>query len=337
MKESVMRKKRSFEQALCADVVRAAIVLVAAAMGAGCAADDPAGGAADDGSDLGMLRIPLQQATRDGAVYQLSGSFRIEDPDGSSIVVPSTGPRPIELVVAPGRYHVALLAGWSLAGSTDGGASFSPVSAVVSADTADVEVSINRTGEAALQFLVPSASGSRTLGMGADSHPRQLDGTLHVATAGGVLAGYAAGSTIQFATYYDDTAMTRAVTTVGKRIDLDTTATGTNFFDDPIGVLTARVAPKLLGAYLDWSVTVAPDRSEGVGISLFTQRGPGNVELSVPVTTLFQAVAAIDANGYANPEVQFWTTVPFQLSFDDGTAWGTMSGELQLRSLPTTD
>src|SRR5450432_1906487 len=143
-----------------------------------------------DDSATGSIELPLSQTGPDGALYQLSANFDFTGPDGVTQTIDGTAFAPsVTVAEPPGIATVRLDDGWTLEKSTDGGATYQPVSAILgSANPAGLRVLASEPVQIEFDFLVRSTTGDVTITFGVTATPRELSGGWIINTATGDLA-----------------------------------------------------------------------------------------------------------------------------------------------------
>src|SRR3954469_17016693 len=157
-------------------VVFSALALGAAALGAGCT--EPA---ASREAARSAIAIPLTQQLG-SKIYHLTANFEITGPDGTVQRVDGTGNDPsVTVQVTPGINAIQLLDGWTLSRSTDGGATFEPVSAVLGTmNPVNLVVDPSRVSTWEFDFIVRDATTQLNITFGVVEQPRQISMQLFI-------------------------------------------------------------------------------------------------------------------------------------------------------------
>jgi hypothetical protein len=239
-------------------VVSSAFILAAAVVASACTEPPAAPAAAESG-----VVFPLLQQSN-GKVYRLSASFQITSPDGTVHVVDGTGDTPdVTEVLPPGVSKIELLDGWTLSRSTDGGATFAPVGAVMATvNPVNLVIAPNRLSTWTFQFIVRDPNSELHITFGVFDPGRQLTATIFVAQASADFAAYT-GTHIQITSYF--------VATPERRIEDDGTRdlvfspgiTALEFSSDPIGLL-APLGKQFAGGFLQITARNHPDGTHDV-------------------------------------------------------------------------
>ncbi len=330
---------RSSISSLCPSLGRSAVSLalslaLLAPLAAGCGTSP---GPEAPEVATGTLEIPLQQPGSDGALYRLAASFQVDSPAGTAILDGTGTASSVEITLPPGLFTVQLLDGWTLRKSLDGGATFTPVSALLgSPNPGSGRILANQPAAIGFQFLIRSATGELTIGFGVSPDPRELAGGVVVdndpANATGAYIPYARAR-LDFAVFYDLAEVTSVTLADGtKDRTFFSGALAVEFYNDAIGILSGTVGPAMAGGFLEYHLAALPDGSQTISGFIdgfnapFTSLNFGPHVLPVPVP--------LDAAGFPTDAFVFDSFVPFSLTtfFDEGDA--TMSGQLRFRSIP---
>lgn len=311
--------------------------LAAIAAAVGCASSDTPAPTEGPAEPTGTLQLPLTQAGPDGTLYHLSGSFSINSQNGIT-AVDATGNTPtVTVALPPGLISIQLLDGWTLAQSTDGGATFTPVDALLgTSNPSSQRILANQPLTVGFTFLVRTTVGQLTIGFGVDTSPRELAGGIVVdndpLNATGAYVSYA-HARMDFANYYT-LAGTQDLTQVDGSKDRTffSDAMAMEFFNDGLGLLRDQVGPAMAGGFLQYTVSVKPDGSQVLTGEIDSFGEPFTTILLGP-TTLTNPVP-VDANGFATDAFIFesFLTFTMQTGFDSGEA--SMFGQLRFRAIP---
>jgi len=310
---------------------------LALALATGCATSSspPDHGAPDLAT--GTLQLPLQQIGADGALYHLTASFQIDGPGGTQ-VLDATGTDPtVTITLPPGLIQVQLLPGWTLSRSTDGGATFTPVNALLgSPNPSAARILANQQLFLGFEFLVRNTTGDLTIGFGVDTTPRELAGGVAVdndpTKATGDYIPYA-HARLDFATFYTLGGTQSSTLADGSKArTFFSDAIAMEFYNDTLGVLSGQVGPAIAGGFLTYTLTALPDGTQSLSGEIDGFTVPFSVLTFGPLTLTTNL--PLDADGFPTDVFLFESFLPFNLttSFDDGDA--TMTGQLRFRSIP---
>lgn len=280
------------------------------------------------------IEIPLQQTGSDGALYHLNGSFTILAGNGSTIHVPAGNNAPQVVVpqVPPGIATITLDAGWSMLVSTDGGATYTTVDAIISSANPNIlRVLANQPASTEFDFIIRKPNGVVTISLGVDPAPRELAGGIIAQTGTLDFAPYT-NARLDFAIYFD-VAPTRVTLADGsKQLSFDSESNNAmEAFNDTNGLIANTIAPGMSGGSLQYTVTAKTDGTtevagtySGANSPTTITFGPHTVDPAVPV----------DSSGFPVDEFFYDPFVPFTMDsfFPDGDA--TLNGQLRLRFIP---
>jgi hypothetical protein len=329
----------------CARVSLSA-VLIAAVPLLGCTTNDAPGGAPDDHPATGQLVVQLTQPGPHGEIFHLNHAiFDIVPATGIPVTVDGSGfDAQVVVELDPGIATVELRAGWRLEKSTDGGATFEPVGALLgSLNPNPVRVLANQPAFIGFDFLIRDHNGTLAITLGIVAAPRELAGGFIVNSATGDLAGYAVGANrlMDFAVFFnlaslesvilDDGSKARIYTAFGQGgslgpIPMPTQAVATEFYNDKIGTLRGPIATELAGAFLQYTVAAKPDGT----VELSGQMFGGFTQIDFGPHAIDAIVPTLDADGFPNDEFFYDSMLPFtQVSLQ-----GTLAGMLRMRHIP---
>src|SRR6185295_17809123 len=166
----------------------AASAVAAAPFASGCAA------AGENAPETGDLIVSLTQPGPHGEIYHLANAtFDIVSIDnGATTTVDGSGfDAQLNVSLAPGLVNVSLRDGWALEKSTDGGATFQPVSALLGSPNPNiVRVLANQLAFMEFAFLIRTTNGTLGITLGVVTNPRELGGGVLIETATDGLAAY---------------------------------------------------------------------------------------------------------------------------------------------------
>lgn len=324
-----------------------AVLLIAAAPVPGCATGDGPDGAPDDHPATGQLVVQLTQPGPHGEVFHLNHAiFDIVSATGIALTVDGSGfDAQVVVDLDPGIATVQLRTGWRLERSTDGGATFEPVGALLgSLNPNTIRILANQPSFVGFDFLVRDHNGTLAITLGIVAAPRELAGGVIVASATGDLAGYALGVNrlLDFAVFFnlatlesvilDDGSKARVYTAFGQQgslgpVPLPTQAVAAEFYNDKVGTLQGPIADDLHAAFLQYTVAAKPDGTvelsgQLAGPNTLIEFGPHAVDAIVPT---------LDAEGFPNDEFFYDATQPFTLT----TITGSIAGTLRMRVIPS--
>jgi hypothetical protein len=318
---------------MSSSVLRLAFSLAACALAAaGCAT------ASDSGSDgeVGTVVIPLQQTGVDGALYHLSAQFQIDGPAGTQVVDATSGDPSVTVILPPGLNAVTLLDGWTLERSFDGGASFTPVSAVLGTQNPlGVRVLANFSDSIVFQFIVRQATGSLTISFGVTLHPRELAGGMIITSGTGDFAPYT-GARPDYAFYHDAFIERLTLPDGTKRLQLSSGAFAGEFFNDTIGLLTGTIGPSYTGGFAQYHFDAKPDGTQEIAGEIDGGNTPFPVMTFGPFTLVF-TVLPLDPDGFPTDVFINEPNVPFTLEAFLASGDATLAGTLRFRNVPVTN
>jgi hypothetical protein len=323
-----------------------AVLLIAAAPLLGCATGDGPG-MPDDVPETGQLVVQLTQPGPHGEIFHLNHAiFDIVPANGIPLTVEGSGSdTQVVVELDPGIATVQLRAGWRLEKSSDGGATFEPVGALLgSLNPNTVRILANQPSFVGFDFLVREHNGTLAITLGIVAAPRELAGGFIVSTATGDLANYALAMNrlLDFAVFFnlatlesvilEDGSKARIYTAFGQQgslgpVPLPTQAVAAEFYNDKIGTLQGPIADGLHAALLQYTVAAKPDGTVELsgqlsGISGLIEFGPHPIDAIVPT---------LDADGFPNDEFFYDATQPFTLT----TPTGSIAGTLRMRHIPS--
>ena len=314
-------------------VLRLALSLAACALAAaGCATASDSGG----GAEVGTVVIPLQQTGIDGALYHLSAQFQIDGPAGTQIVDASGGDPSVTVILPPGLSTITLLDGWTLERSLDGGASFTPVSAVLgTVNPSAVRVLANFSDTVVFQFIVRQATGSITISFGVTLHPRELAGGKIITSATGDFAPY---TTVRpdYAFYHDAFVERLTLPDGTKRLQFSSGAFAGEFFNDTGGLLTAPIGPSYTGGCTQYHFDAKPDGTQEIGGEIDGANTPFPVMTFGPFTLVFTRLP-LDPDGFPIDVFINEPNVPFTMDVFFPSGEATLTGTLRFRNVPVTN
>jgi hypothetical protein len=288
-------------------------------------------------SPVGSLDIPLQQVGGDGALYHLSAVFQIDGPGGSQIVDAVDFRSSVTLELPPGPTSITLIDGWTLERSTDFGATFSPVSAVLGTiNPLGVRMTANFSTSVVFEFLVRNPNGQLAISFGVTLHPRELAGGVTVTTGTGDYAGYT-DTRFDFANYHKLGALDRITLVDGtKMLQFTADATAIEFFNDPIGTLAGPVAASMMGARLQYQIKAKPDGTQEIVGSLSSGVDPF-ARLTFGPHTMRVAHLPLDEDGFPTDVAFIEPVVEFTFHASPGGIEATLTGSLRLRVIPVSN
>jgi len=320
--------------------MRSPFMYVALSLAISAASSAPlvSGCATTNDSETGTLQLALQQVGSDGAVYQLSGQFQIDGPGGTQ-TVDATGFTPsVTLTLPPGITSVWLRDGWTLAKSTDGGATYTPVSALLgSLNPYLARVLANVSDTIVFQFLIRDSDGQETISFGVVPHPRELAGGVVASAGTGDYTSYARAR-LDFAIYHDLASTERVnLSDGGKDLVLTAGPVAVEIFNDTLGLLSGTVAPLLAGGSLQYHFIARPDGTQEVSGELDGLSGAPFSTLVFGPSLLELGNLPLDADGFPTDVFFNEPLVSFALTteFDSGEA--VLRGNLRFRSIPVAN
>lgn len=322
-------------------VLFAAAALAVAAPLAGCTTDST--------PETGQLFVQLTQPGPHGEIYHLSNAIFdcLHLESGATTTVDASGPdTEVDVSLAPGLVDVTLRDGWTLEKSTDGGASFQPVSALLgSANPSVIRVLANQPAFMQFAFLIRQTNGTLGITLGVVPNPRELAGGIQVDTATDDLAPYAVGAARSFdfgwffnlfsleSVTLDDGTKQHVYTAFGQQgslgpVPLPTAALGVEFYNDSVGTQAGPIARELTGGFLTYTVAAKPDGTVELSGSL----SGGATDIEFGPGTITAVIPTIGADGFPNDEF-FYDS---EINFTQTSLQGTMTGILRVRQLLET-
>jgi len=329
MTTSVPSLFRSTERSLLS---RAARLIAVAAVAAGCAAQ-----AAAPDPETGKLIVPLVQPGPDGSLYQLThATFEITSDSGFAATLDGTSAdSELELAMPPGLFQLRLDDGWTLAKSTDGGATFQPLDALLGSSNPQVlRILANQPLTVECDFLVRSASGTLQLKIGVTEAPRELAGGFLVSSATDDLAAYATENrNLDFAIFFDPSFVGTRTLDDGTRQRIyqggGVGAVGpmppffspvaAEIYGDRLGLLTP-IFNGASGAFLEFEVSATPAGP----ITLQGTLDSGDTQIAFGPHAIAAVTPTLDADGFPRDEFFYDSTLPFTLSGVTGSITGTL-------------
>lgn len=265
-----------------------AFVIAAAALGGGCT--EPA----HQASVTTGVTIPLAQQNA-GKLYRLIANFEVTGPDGSVQRVDGSADVPaVTVPVTPGLNVIQLLDGWALSQSTDGGMTFSPVSALLaSTNPINLIIDPSQNTTVAFEFVVRDASTELSITFGVFDPPRQLSALLFINGGFGDFAPYT-NSEISLATYFAAFPSTATESDGTRDLQYFSTVSAVEFFGDKHG-LVAALGDDFTGGFLNFTTRIHPD-----GTSDFSGTDDGFSGSKFPHIQFgtSQAFLSTDGNGF---------------------------------------
>lgn len=321
--------------------IAAAVLAAALPLAQGCAAQAPGVPGSDE--PTGEMVISLTQPGPHGEIYQLSNAnFDISNAQGT-FTVNGDGPQ-LSVPMSPGVASIFLEPGWTLGKSTDGGATFQPVSALLgSFNPIGVRVLANQPAFVRFDFLIRQPNGTLQISLGVVTDPRELAGGLVVQTADGALADYAlpANRQMDFGVFFQLSSLESVTLADGTKQRIYTSfnqgsslgpipsppgALAAEFYNDHLGILSGPVAADLTGATLTYTVAAHPDGTITVSGDLIGL----STELTFAPDAIDAVLPPLDADGFPADAFFYDSDVPCTLTFGPDTLHGT----LRVRHLP---
>jgi hypothetical protein len=314
------------------------LVALLAAPLVGCAVDRPG-----DAPDTGEVVMQLVQPGPHGNLYHLANAtVDIRDGSGATTTITDSGfEAQLDVKLPPGIATITLREGWTLEKSTDGGATFQPVGALLgSANPNLVRVLANSLVFVSFDFAIRDANGTLALKLGIEDNPRELVGGVVIETATDGLADYATLNRLfDFGIFFnlvstervklDDGTKQLIYTAFGQQgsfgpVPLPVQVVAAEFYNDRIGVFANDLKIDLEGAFLTYTVAAKPDGTfelsgQLLGRTSDFEFGPNPID--VP--------PSLDADGFANDEFWYDSMLPFSLF----AAQGTATGQLRMRHI----
>ncbi|HEU4728537.1 MAG TPA: hypothetical protein VFT22_11620 [Kofleriaceae bacterium] len=314
-----------------------AAVLVAMAGLAGCATD------ADDPS-AGQVVIPLLQPGPHGELFHLANATFdiVGNSNGVTTTVDGSGvDSSVTVELPPGLYTITLRDGWSLERSTDGGAIFEEVPALLGTpNPTTLRVLANVPQVLQFNFLIRSPDGTLQITLGVIPDPRELVGGVLVETATGTLAPYAdpGNRSFDFGIFFSLVSLESVTAADGTKQHIYTafpgqvlgpvtppqSAVAIEFYNDHVGLLASSVVPELTAGFLQYTVGAKPDGTFELSGSL-TNIGT----LTLAPSPIDAILPTLDPDGFPHDGFFYDSGSPFTLT----TQAGTMTGVLRVRHI----
>lgn len=311
----------------------AAAALALAPLAAGCTAG-PA-------PETGDVMLMLTQPGPHGEIYHLgNATFDIVHNETGEVTTVDGGGlgAQVDVSVSPGIVFISLRDGWTLEKSTDGGASFQPVSALLGSPNPNiVRVLANQLSFVQFAFLIRQTNGTLGITLGVVANPRELAGGIVIDSATDELAPYAlaANRTFDFGAFFnlvsvetstlDDGTHQRTYTAFGQQgsfgpVPLPTAALGIEFYNDSVGTFAGPIARELTGGFLTYTVAARPGGTVDVAGSLIG----GATDIEFGPTPIDVTIPSIDADGFPGDEFFYASQVAFTQTSQQGTATGLL-------------
>lgn len=299
---------------------------------AGCVS--PSEQPADDHAVEGSVAIPLVSTAPDGVIYRLSGAtFEINSIHGSAVLDGNVEQPSLTVELPPGLISVFLRPSWVLTRSTDGGTTFTQVSALLgSVNPQSYRVLADTASTISFDFLVRNTNGMLNVRFGVDSTPRQLAGGIRIGnnpSLTGRLAPYANAS-FDFSTYFSLYALQRRTEADGaKTLVYQSGATAAEFYNDPLGLFAGELAASYAGGYIEYQLTAKTDGTQELTGTMYGSTYPFTEIVMGPHTMRF--AQPLDAQGFPT-DAYFHEVVPYSITlYDDEQS--TANGTMVLRNL----
>jgi hypothetical protein len=295
-------------------------VFAVAAMVAGCVgADDHEASAPSQGSgattgsgatagatDRARIHIPLVQPAV-GAIYQLNTFVKITESDGTVVTLDGSGNEAaLDLDVPAGITVIELVDGWQLLRSTDGGATFAPVDALLATmNPVNLITAPNKLSVWTFEFIVRNPDGTLRLQIGVIDAPRQLDFEVFVQQASAELAVYN-NTQIELSAYFATSPFQVTEADGTRDLVYGTDTDAIEAVGDTQGLL-APILKRFAGGFLQLTERIHPDGSQDTSLSYQAFVSGPFTELDLAPGPAFLAADGdgfpVDgvASGFANP------------------------------------
>jgi hypothetical protein len=322
--------------------IAAAVLAAALPLAQGCATDR-AGAPGTGDEPTGEMVISLTQPGPHGEIYQLSNAnFDIGNEQGT-FTVNGDGPQ-LSVPMPPGVASVFLQPGWTLGKSTDGGATFQPVSALLgSFNPIGVRVLANQPAFVRFDFLIRQSNGTLQISLGVVTDPRELVGGFVVQSATGALADYALpeNQRMDFAVFFQLSSLESVTLPDGTKQRVYTSfnqggsfgpfppppgGLAAEFYNDHLGTLSGAVAADLTGATLTYTVAAHLDGTITVSGDLLG----GFTELTFAPDAIDAVLPPLDADGFPADAFFYDSDVPATLDVGPDT----INATLRVRHIP---
>ena len=311
----------------CSVLFSAAIVSVAALAG-GCT--QPAAQPGPPVTET-AITIPLLQQFN-GKVYRLSANFQVTGPDNSVQRIDGTGDDPsVTVSVTPGINKIEVLDGWTLSRSTDGGMTFSPVSAALATmNPVNLIIGANQDVTWVFEFIVRDTNTTLHITFGVDETPRQLNASLFINGGFNEFSVYQ-NTQIQLAIFFEAFPQTTTEADGTKDLQYFVSTSSLDIFGDTKGLL-APLADQFAGGFITFTTRAHVDgtqdfsgRDDGFG-SKFPHIQFGNS----------QAFLSLDQNGFPADTSFFAFGGAFELSVNGSVAVTGSVNDIEVSAPPQT-
>lgn len=312
----------------------AAAALAAAPFASGCAT-----GAAPE-PETGDLIVSLTQPGPHGEIYHLANAtFDIVSIDNgaTTTVDGSSFDAQLNVSVAPGLVNVSLRDGWTLEKSTDGGATFLPVSALLGSPNPNiVRILANQLAFMEFAFVIRTSNGTLGITLGVVTNPRELGGGVLIQTATDGLAAYLTSDrSFDFGLFFnlfslesvtlEDGTKQHVYTAFGQQgsfgpVPLPTAALAGEFYNDAVGLYSGPIARELTGGFLTYTVAAHPDGT----IDLSGQLLGGATDIEFGPSPIDVVIPTIGPDGSPTDQFFYNSNVPFTQTSAQGTATGIL-------------
>ncbi|HET7502374.1 MAG TPA: hypothetical protein VFK02_15250 [Kofleriaceae bacterium] len=314
-----------------------AAALVAMAGLAGCATGT------DDDTEQGQIVVPLLQPGPHGELFHLANAtFDIVGNSNGVVTTLDAGgfESAATVELPPGLYTITLRDGWSLERSTDGGAIFEEVSALLGTPNPTVlRVLANVPQVLQFNFLIRSTDGTLAITLGVIPDPRQLVGGFVVDTATDALAPYAdpANRSFDFSIYFSLVSLESVTAPDGTKQHIYTafpgqvlgpvpppqSAVAIEFYNDRVGLMPG-VASELTAGFLQYTVGAKTDGTFELSGSL-----ANFATLDIAPSPIDAVLPTLDPDGFAHDGFFYDSGAPFTLT----SSLGTITGVLRVRHI----
>ena len=312
----------------------AAAALAAAPFASGCAT-----GAAPE-PETGDLIVSLTQPGPHGEIYHLANAtFDIVSIDNgaTTTVDGSSFDAQLNVSVAPGLVNVSLRDGWALEKSTDGGATFLPVSALLGSPNPNiVRILANQLAFMEFAFVIRTSNGTLGITLGVVTNPRELGGGVLIQTATDGLAAYLTSDrSFDFGLFFnlfslesvtlEDGTKQHVYTAFGQQgsfgpVPLPTAALAGEFYNDAVGIYSGPIERELTGGFLTYTVAGHPDGT----IDLSGQLLGGATDIEFGPSPIDVVIPTIGPDGFPTDQFFYNSNVPFTQTSAQGTATGIL-------------
>jgi len=242
----------------------------------------------------------------------------------------------VSVSVPPGLVNVTLRDGWRLERSTDDGATFQPVSALLASPNPNAaRVLVNVPSSIVFSFIVRDPNGTLQIKLSVEEAARELAGGVFIEAQSGSLAGYGGRNrSFDFGVFYDLFSLSSEVLPDGtKQHVYIANHVAVEFYNDRLGTFSGAIAHQMTGAFLNYTVAARPDGTVELSGQLLGSDANGSTDIEFGPNAIDATVPGIGPDGFPNDEFFYDSMLPFTLSTFSAVDDGTVSGQLRMRHL----